>query len=82
MCVEGRDVALDIEPSDVKGLKKEFDEWCKDDEAMSRRRLAFAPVFSMMNKVSNKKMEIKRKYLFTGGEEIYVSWTPLQLEVP
>lgn len=78
--VETRRVPLDIDPPNLKGLKQEFDEWCTEDEAMVRRRQVYSPVFSMQA-ASNTKLEIKRKYIFQGGEVIYVTWSSLQPEV-
>ena len=70
---------MDIEPNTVKGLKGEFDEYCNEDEALTIRRLKYAPTYSL--DYTCGRCEVKRKQVFKGGEMVYVDWTPLNLQV-
>ncbi|XP_034256859.1 uncharacterized protein LOC117654366 [Thrips palmi] len=77
--VEDRAIPVDIRTNGtIADLKKEFDEICHEDDALARRRSKYSPTFSMV--YNSEKKEIKRKFIFRGGENVFVGWSPLNLE--
>ena len=78
--IEDRCIPADVSKgSTIVNVIREFEEICQGDEALTLRRLDFAPTFSMIQ--DGTKREIKRKYIFSGGEEVHVGWSPLKLQV-